>query len=102
MKEIPFSPQMMERLGGIADITGSPPEDSDNSEQIERMKSALTKALTELTDKQLEVVQMYFWDDMTQQEIAKELGTSQQMVAKHLKYALKKLRNSRYFTDCFG
>lgn len=102
MREIPFSPKMMEQLGGIADITGTPPEDSDNSELIERMKTALKEALTELTDKQLEVVQMYFWDNMTQQEIADELGISQPAVVKHLQLAIKKLRNSRHFTDCFG
>lgn len=102
MREIPFSPQMMAQLGAVADITGMPVEGNSNTEQIEQMKEALKEALTKLTEKQLEVVQMYFYDNMTQQEIAEELGTSQQMVAKHLKYAIKKLRNSRHFTNSFG
>ena len=39
---------------------------------------------TQLTAKQRRVVEMYFYEDKTQQEIAKALGINQQVVSKHL------------------
>ncbi|MEM7030801.1 MAG: sigma-70 family RNA polymerase sigma factor [Chloroflexota bacterium] len=39
---------------------------------------------TKLTDKQRQVVELYFYQDKTQREIAQILGINQQVVSKHL------------------
>ena len=94
MKEIPFSPQMMESLGMVAGIDGRQLKWNSNTRQIEALKEALPKAIKKLTARQREVVVMYFWDNMTQQEIAEELGITQQAVSLYIDYSLKKLRKT--------
>jgi RNA polymerase sigma factor (sigma-70 family) len=65
------------------------PED----EQIEQAKAAQKQAAIalireliqmHLTPRQAQIVQMYFYDNRTQEEIATELGINQQVVSKHL------------------
>jgi RNA polymerase sigma factor (sigma-70 family) len=92
MKEIPFSPQMMESLGMVAGIDGRQLEGNSNSAKIDALKEALPKAMEKLTSRQREVVIMYFWHDMTQQEIAEELGIAQPTVNGNIQLALKKLK----------
>lgn len=47
---------------------------------------------TRLTPKQQQIVELYFYQDKTQQEIAQAMGLSQQVVSKHL---FGVLRNGR-------
>lgn len=47
-----------------------------------------------LTERQRQVVQMYFFENMTQERIAKELGISREAVKLYLANSLKKLRNN--------
>lgn len=44
-----------------------------------------------LTDQQMQVVWLYYWEKLTQVEIGKKLGIAQKNVHKHLVYAKKKL-----------
>ena len=44
-----------------------------------------------LTEQQMQVTWLYYWEKMTQVEIAKKLGISQPAVSYHLEYAKKKL-----------
>lgn len=53
----------------------------------------LRSGLADLTEHQLSVLQKYFCEDKTHQEIADELGCSKQAVGKSYRAALKKLRN---------
>ena len=46
-----------------------------------------------LTERQKQVVQMYFWDGMTQEKIAKELCIAQKNVSINLQNAIEVLRN---------
>ena len=52
----------------------------------------LIEALSTLSEKQMRIVEMTFFRDMTQPEIAKELGISKQAVSKILMISLKKLK----------
>jgi RNA polymerase sigma factor (sigma-70 family) len=92
MREIPFSPEMMETLGMVAGIDGRQLEGNSNSAKIDALKEALPKAMEKLTSRQREVVIMYFWHNMTQQEIAEELGIAQSTVNGNIQLALKKLK----------
>lgn len=53
----------------------------------------LQEALKQLTDKQLRVLDSYYVYNITQKEIAYNLGVSQQSVSKTMKTALDKLKN---------
>ena len=44
-----------------------------------------------LTDQQMQVTWLYHWEKLTQVEIGKKLGITQQTVQQHLEYAKKKL-----------
>jgi len=92
MREIPLSPEMMETLGMVAGIDGRQLEGNSNSAKIDALKEALPKAMEKLTSRQREVVIMYFWHNMTQQEIAEELGIAQPTVNGNIQLALKKLK----------
>ena len=57
-------------------------------QQLRRLYAAMGK----LTERQSEVIQLYFYKGMTQQEIADELGTARPVVSKIMKAALKKIK----------
>ena len=98
MKEIPFSPEMMQTfINGCSGMDGKPNEGNSNTATIEAMKKALSEALRDLTPRQLEVVQLYYWEGMTQEEIGRELGVARQVVARHLQKSLDKLRRCKQF-----
>ena len=63
------------------------------SPEIEKNYSQeLKEAMSHLKEKQMEVIQLYFYHDMTQQQIADKLGISRSSVQDRLDGALKKLR----------
>lgn len=57
-----------------------------------RGKISLAEALTYLTDKQIEVVDLYFGKNLTQQEIADKLNLSRTTVQDRLSGSIKKLK----------
>ena len=57
-------------------------------EELQRLYTAIGK----LTDRQQEVIQLYYFKGMTQEAIAEELGISQRAVGYSIEGALKKLK----------
>lgn len=67
--------------------------DEDNAEMLaDKELRRLYAAMGKLTDRQLEIVQLYFYKELTQQEIAEELGICQQSVNRIMTQAIKKLK----------
>ena len=58
-------------------------------EELRKLYAAMSK----LTERQQEILQLYFYKGLNQQEIADELGMRQQSVQGSLKSALKKIKN---------
>lgn len=52
---------------------------------------------TLLSDKQYSCVYLYFWEGMTQEEIAKKLGISKSEVNQKIQVSIDKIKNSEYF-----
>lgn len=50
-------------------------------EAVDRIKELIQ---TQLTPRQCQIIEMYFYENKTQQEIAEMLGINQQVVSKHL------------------
>lgn len=55
-------------------------------------KDMLSELMDCLTDRQREIVTAYFFDELTQQQIADKLGITQQVTDRILKAALKKMK----------
>ena len=69
--------------------------DADNAEMLaDRELRRLYAAMSKLTERQMEVVQLYFYKGMTQQEIAEEIGIGRRSVGNCLEGALKKIRKN--------
>ena len=69
--------------------------DEDNAEMlVDRELRRLYAAMSKLTERQTEVIQLYFYKGMTLQEIAEELGITKPAVHYAMKGALKKMRKS--------
>ena len=67
--------------------------EEDNAEMIaDQELRRLYAAMGKLTERQSEVIQLYFYKGMTQQEIADELGIARPVVSKIMKAALKKIK----------
>lgn len=65
--------------------------DEDNAEMLaDRELRRLYAAMSKLTERQTEVIQLYFYKGMTLQEIAEELGITKPAVHYAMKGALKK------------
>ena len=82
-REIPFSPDVLDSW----DIGGDPgePEDPRRARLRAELIAALTDLVaTRLTPRQRRIVELYFYDGRTQQEIAADLGISQQVVSRQL------------------
>ena len=66
--------------------------DEDNAEMLaDRELRRLYAAMSRLTERQTEVIQLYFYKGMTLQEIAEELGITKPAVHYAMKGAPKKL-----------
>ena len=67
--------------------------DEDNAEMLaDRELRRLYVAMSKLTERQLEILQLYFYKGMNQYEIAEELGICQQSVNRIMNQAVKRLR----------
>ena len=83
-REIPFAPDVLDTW----DVGAGDPRDAEDPRRA-RLRLALIEALTELvatrlTPRQRRIVELYFYEGRTQQEIAAELGISQQVVSRQL------------------
>jgi RNA polymerase sigma factor (sigma-70 family) len=83
-REIPFAPDVLDLWDVGADGTADP-EDPRRA----ALRAALVEALTELvatrlTPRQRRIVELYFYEGRTQQQIAGDLGISQQVVSRQL------------------
>jgi RNA polymerase sigma-B factor len=74
-------------LNTLADPTTS---NAHTNERDERL--VLTEAMRHLPDSQRELLQMRYFDDLTQAELSRRLGISQMEVCRRLKKAEKQLR----------
>lgn len=82
-REIPFSPDVLDAWH----IDAGPDEPEDPKRA--RLRAELIAVLRELvssrlTDRQRRIVELYFYGGRTQQEIAAELGITQQVVSRQL------------------
>ena len=82
-REIPFSPDVLDSW----DIDPGPDEPEDPNRA--RLRAELISVLRELvssrlTDRQRRIVELYFYEGRTQQEIAASLSISQQVVSRQL------------------
>ena len=69
--------------------------DEDNAEMLaDKELRRLYAAMSKLTERQMEVVQLYFYKGMTQQEIAEKIGIGRRSVGNCLEGALKKIRKN--------
>lgn len=60
------------------------------------MKKALYEAIKEdLTDRQQEMIIMYFFDGMNMQQIADELGVTKQNVSKTIRRGINRIKKSK-------
>lgn len=85
--ELPFDPGDMDALPG--DLLDAPDDEHEpDPARVAARREALTGIAelvrTGLTPKQRVIVERYFYDGRTQQEIAAELGVSQQVVSRQL------------------
>ena len=67
--------------------------EEDNAEMLaDQELRRLYAAMGKLTERQREVIELYYFKGMTQQEIAEELGIRQQSVNDFMRQAIKKLK----------
>lgn len=69
-------------------------EDEGFARLFEEKKDSerLSVALSHLTKCQFAAIQAVFFEGLTQEEYAQKCGISHQIVSKHIKYAIKKLK----------
>ena len=85
--EIPVDPDVLARFPAAE---AEPSRDPDKQRIIDEAVAQLrTIIATGLTARQREVVQLYFFDGLTEREIAQRLGIAQQVVSRHLFGALR-------------
>lgn len=69
--------------------------DEENAEMLaEEELRKLYAAMSKLTERQREIIQLYFYKGMNQYEIAEELGIARPVVSKIMTAAIKKLKKS--------
>ena len=83
--ELPFDPG---DLDALPEVVLDAPATTLDAEQLRARKEALAGIAeivrSGLTEKQRRIVELYFYDGRTQQEVAAELGISQQVVSRQL------------------
>ena len=69
--------------------------DEENAEMLaEEEIRKLYAAMSKLTERQQEIIQLYFYKGLNQYEIAEELGIARPVVSKIMAAAIKKLKKS--------
>ena len=85
--EIPVDPDVLARF---PDTVADAPRDPEKQRIIDDAVAQLRAIIeTRLTPRQREVVQLYFFEGLTEAEIAQRLGIAQQVVSRHLFGALR-------------
>ena len=85
--EIPVDPDVLARLPATE---AEAPRDPDKQRIIDDAVAQLRTIIdTRLTPRQREIVQAYFFEGLTEAEIAQRLGIAQQVVSRHLFGALR-------------
>lgn len=86
----------------IVSLTGASPDEDGADMEIDAGVDVLEEVVSEdeclrmmetLTPRQREVVQMHFFEGMTQEEIAQKLNRKKQSVNESISWALKKIQN---------
>ena len=77
---------------GIGLMLAVKPENVEMLAEEELRK--LYAAMSKLTERQQEIIQLYFYKGLTQYEIAEELGIARPVVSKIMTAAIKKLKKS--------
>lgn len=95
-KEIPMSPEAMDDFFTIDNalwkITNAYSERCiKNEKKIEEVKTAMTACLTQ---RQLEVISLYYFKGKNQSDIGVILGIHQTTVSQHLIYGIRKLKKA--------
>ena len=71
----------------------------DNGEKIGRIKRLLPEVIRqELTDRQKQVVLLYYYQKYNIPQIAKELGVNKSTVHRHLKAAKERIRKALQYS----
>ena len=95
MKRLIKNPVSYEGLIPIDDLYGEIVQDSTNIVCDVEMQEEIVELLDRvLTERQREVVEMYFWEGKSQDDIADKFDITQQAVAKILSNSLESLRNT--------
>ena len=82
-REIPISPDVLD--GWWIEQGPDEPEDPRRAQLRAELVAALRELVaTRLTDRQRRIVELYFYEGRTQEEIAAELSISQQVVSRQL------------------
>ncbi|MBB6214975.1 RNA polymerase sigma factor (sigma-70 family) [Anaerosolibacter carboniphilus] len=100
MKNIPLTHENQDYLFYIMD-SSSKMQQSTNQSQIKKLKKILQKAIEmELTEKQKQILLMYYYENKNQRQIAEELSMNQSNVSRNLRQAERKLKKiNEYITD---
>lgn len=100
MKSMIYNQNSYEGIVPLEEIFGETiPDTTDIVCDVELQEEIVELLNDVLTERQRQVIEMYFWDGMTQEEIAKEIGIRQQNVQSYLQKALEKLRKSIKIDD---
>lgn len=96
--EVKRSHLIRDKLEGLYTLGPGMEKPATNAEKIKRMKQLLKVAMQfSLTDRQREVVQMYYFEGMKVVDIAAELGISKRVAYKILQVSRKKLEKIKIF-----
>ena len=79
----------------LADVLG---EEDPRFEQIDASLT-ITSAVSQLSEREQRVLQLRFYGELTQSEIAKRIGVSQMQVSRILRGALERLREDTATED---
>lgn len=83
--EIQVDPEVLDRLGAEVPADAWDPGPQAARELPKEAVAQLRELIrTRLTERQRDVVTLYYYDGLSQEEIASTLGITQQVVSKHL------------------
>jgi RNA polymerase sigma factor (sigma-70 family) len=82
-REIPFAPDVLDTWNVGAE-PGEPEDPRRARLRLELVSALRDLVATRLTERQRRIVELYFYEGRSQEEIAAELGVSQQSVSRQL------------------